>query len=120
MVYHEICLAADCAALDERAKKIADGLAASERGKLDLEWWWKSTDSLREGKEKANEIIAQAEKRSLQMIEEAKAAARVEADRIMVGAKAEIEQEAVRTKENLRDELAKLAVLGGRYLAPRD
>ena len=83
-------------ALDERAKKIADGLAAAERGKHDLELATKrSTEALREGKEKASELIANAEKRAAQMIEEAKVNAKAEADRIVTGAKAEIDQEAV-------------------------
>ncbi len=100
-------------ALDERAKKIADGLAAAERGKQDLELATKrSTDALREGKEKASELIANAEKRAAQLIEEAKAAAKVEADRIVTGAKAEIEQEAVRAKEQLREQMSVLVVSG--------
>lgn len=96
-------------ALDERAKKIADGLAAAERGKHDLELATKrSADALREGKEKAGELLAQAEKRAAAIVEEAKAAAKVEADRIIAGAKAEIDQEAVRAKEALRDQVATL------------
>ena len=80
-------------ALDERAKKIADGLAAAERGKQDLELATKrSTEASREGKEKAAELIANAEKRAAQLIEEAKVNAKAEADRIVAGAKAEIDR----------------------------
>ena len=76
-------------ALDERAKKIADGLAAAERGKQDLELATKrSTEALREGKEKAAALIANAEKRGAPLIEEAKAAAKVEAEPIVTGAMA--------------------------------
>ena len=108
-------------ALDERAKKIADGLAAAERGKLDLELATKrSAEALREGKEKAVDVIAQADKRALQLIDEAKQAAKVEADRIIAGAKAEIEQEAARAKEALRDQVAKLAVAGAEKILRRE
>lgn len=108
-------------ALDERAKKIADGLAAAERGKQDLELATKrSTDALREGKEKASELIANAEKRAAQLIEEAKAAAKVEADRIVSGAKAEIEQEAVRAKEQLREQMSVLVVSGAEKILRRE
>ena len=108
-------------ALDERAKKIADGLAAAERGKHDLELATKrSTESLREGKEKAAELIANAEKRAAQVIEEAKLAAKAEADRIVAGAKAEIDQEAVRAKEQLREQLSALVVTGAEKILRRE
>lgn len=108
-------------ALDERAKKIADGLAAAERGKHDLELATKrSAEALRQGKEKAAELLAQAEKRAAQIIEEAKAQAKVEADRVVAGAKAEIEQETVRAKESLRDQVAALAVAGAEKILRRE
>lgn len=108
-------------ALDERAKKIADGLAAAERGKHDLELATKrSTEALREGKEKAAELLAQAEKRAAQVIEEAKATAKTEADRIVAGAKAEIDQEAVRAKEQLREQLSALVVSGAEQILRRE
>ena len=108
-------------ALDERAKKIADGLAAAERGKQDLELATKrSTEALREGKEKAAELIANAEKRGAQLIEEAKLTAKVEADRVVSGAKAEIEQESVRAKEQLREQVASLVVSGAEKILRRE
>jgi F-type H+-transporting ATPase subunit b len=108
-------------ALDERAKKIADGLAAAERGKHDLELATKrSTEALREGKEKAAELIANAEKRAAQVIEEAKVAAKVEAGRIVAGAKAEIDQEAVRAKEQLREQVSALVVSGAEKILRRE
>lgn len=108
-------------ALDERAKKIADGLAAAERGKHDLELATKrSAESLREGKEKAADVISQAEKRGLQLIEEAKLAAKAEAERIIAGAKAETEQEAARAREALRDQVAQLAVAGAEKILRRE
>ena len=109
------------AALDERAKKIADGLAAAERGKQDLELATKrSTEALREGKEKAAELIGNAEKRAAQLIEEAKVNAKAEADRIVAGAKAEIDQEAVRAKEQLREQVASLVVSGAEKILRRE
>ncbi len=108
-------------ALDERAKKIADGLAAAERGKQDLELATKrSTEALREGREKASELLAQAEKRGAQLIEEAKATAKAEADRIVAGAKAEIDQEAVRAKEQLREQVSALVVAGAEKILRRE
>lgn len=108
-------------ALDERAKKIADGLAAAERGKHDLELATKrSADALREGKEKSADLLAQAEKRAAQIIDEAKAAAKVEAERIVATGKADAEQEAVRAKEQLRESVAALAVAGAEKILRRE
>ena len=108
-------------ALDERAKKIADGLAAAERGKHDLELATKrSADALREGKEKSADLLAQAEKRAAQIVDEAKAAAKVEAERIVAAGKADAEQEAVRAKEQLRESVAALAVAGAEKILRRE
>ena len=79
------------AALDARKKQIADGLAAGERGKHDLELAAKhSTELLREAKEKAVDIIALGDKRASEIIEEAKVQAQVESARILATAKNEI------------------------------
>ena len=76
-------------ALDERATKIAEGLAAAERGKQSLDLAAKhSAETVREGKERVVELLVQAEKQSQQIIEEAKAQARIEADKVVAGAKA--------------------------------
>ena len=100
-------------AMQERQKQIADGLAAAERGKQDLELASKrSAELLQQARQQAAEIIAQAEKRSSQMIEEAKSTARGEGERIVTAAKAEIEQEVNRAKEALRSQIAVLAVAG--------
>jgi len=108
-------------ALDERAKKIADGLAAAERGKHDLELATKrSADALREGKEKAADLLAQAEKRAAQIIEEAKIAAKVEADRIVAAGKVEADQEVVRAKEHLREQVSALVVSGAEKILRRE
>jgi F-type H+-transporting ATPase subunit b len=108
-------------ALDERATKIAEGLAAAERGRQSLDLASKhSAETMREGKEKVAEVIAQAEKRALQIIEDAKAQAKLEADKVVAGAKAEIEQEAARVKESLRERVAELAVAGAEKILRRE
>ena len=105
-------------ALEARRKQIADGLAAADRGRHELELAARrASENLHEAKEKAAEIIAQAEKRALQLIDKAKGAAKEEGDRLIVAAKAEIEQESHRAREVLRAEVAALVVAGaGRVL----
>lgn len=109
------------AALAERKKQIADGLAAGERGRHDLELAEKrASDILKEAKQKAAEIIAQADKRGVEIVEESKAHAKVEAERLVTGAKAEIEQETFRAKAALRDQVAALAVAGAEKILRRE
>jgi F-type H+-transporting ATPase subunit b len=108
-------------ALDERATKIAEGLAAGERGRQSLDLAAKrSAETLRESKEKMAEVLTHAEQRAQQIIEEAKVQARHEADKILTGAKAEIEQEAARVKELLRERVAELAVAGAEKILRRE
>ena len=100
-------------ALRDRQKKIAHGLEAADRASRDLELAReKSAQELRAAKQQAAEIIEQANKRSSQIVEEAKHQARVEGERLLALAKAEIEQERNRAKETLRAEIATLAVVG--------
>lgn len=107
--------------LAERNKRIADGLAAAERGKQELELAGKrSAEVLREGKERASDIVGQAEKRALQIIEEAKIAAKAEGDRMIAGAKSEIAQEVSRAKEALRIQVSALAVAGAEKILRRE
>lgn len=108
-------------AMHERQKQIADGLAQTERAKHELELAGKrSAELIREGKERSAEIIALAEKRAQQIIDEAKEAAKVEGARIVVGAKAEIDQEVMRAKEALRERVADLAVAGAGKILRRE
>ena len=108
-------------ALDERATKIAEGLAAAERGRQSLDLAAKhSAETVREGKEKVADIVAQAEKRAQQIIEDAKVQAGFEAEKVVAGAKAEIEQEAARVKESLRERVAELAVAGAEKILRRE
>ena len=108
-------------AIEERQKTIADGLAAGERGKHDLELAsQRSSEMLKETKQRAAEIIAQAEKRSSEIIENAKVAAKEEGDRILTGAKAEIEHEVFSAKELLRQHAADMAVAGAAKILRRE
>lgn len=108
-------------ALAERKKQIADGLAAGERGKHELELASKrGAGMLHETKQKSAEIIVQAEKRAEQIIEEAKANAKTEGERLLTGAKAEIEQEIHRAKEGLRQQVADLAMAGAEKILRRE
>lgn len=100
-------------ALRERQKKIADGLDAANRASRDLELAQeKAARELRQAKQQAAEIIEQANKRSNQIVEEAKDLARVEGERLLSAAKAEIDQETNRVKETLRSEIARIAIAG--------
>ncbi len=108
-------------AVETRQKQIADGLAAGERGRHELELAAKrATQELHGAKEKASEIIAQAEKRASEIVEEAKNNAKAEGDRIVAGAKAEIEQEVNRAKEGLRQQVAGLAIAGAEKILRRE
>lgn len=108
-------------ALDERAKKIADGLAAAERGRQDLASAEQRAAQIeREARTRAQEIIAAAEKRATGIVEEAKVQAKAEQDHIVAGAKAEIDQEAQRTKDALRRQVALLAVAGAEKILRRE
>ncbi len=101
-----------------RQKRIADGLAAADKGKHELELSEKrAKEHLVEAKSQAAEIMAQAERRGGEIVEEAKEKARVEGDRLITAARSEIEQEANRAKEQLRGQVAALAATGaGRIL----
>ncbi|MGQ0525238.1 MAG: F0F1 ATP synthase subunit B [Betaproteobacteria bacterium] len=108
-------------AMEQRQKQIAEGLAAAERGKQDLEQASKrTTELLHEARQQAQDILAQADKRAAAMIEEAKGAAKAEGDRLVAGAKAEIEQEISRAKEMLRTQVAALAVAGAEQILMRE
>ena len=101
------------AAMAEREKKIADGLAAADRAGHDLELAKeKAVERLKEAKHEAAGIVDSANKRASQIVEEAKDAATVEADRVKASAQADIEQEPNRAREQLRGEVAALALAG--------
>lgn len=108
-------------ATENRQKTIAEGLAAGERGKHELELAsHRSADVVREAKQRATDIITQAEKRAAEIVEEAKVAAKEEGGRILVGAKAEVEQEVFRAREALRQQVADLALAGAAKILRRE
>jgi F-type H+-transporting ATPase subunit b len=107
--------------VDARQKTIADGLAAAEQGRKSLEISSKQADqAIQEARARAAEIVAQAEKRGGQVVEEAKAAAKAEGDREKAAAKADIQQEAQRAREQLREQVAALAVAGAEKILRRE
>jgi F-type H+-transporting ATPase subunit b len=108
-------------ALDERKKKIADGLAAAERGKHEQELAEKRAKQvIHEAKEQANEIITQAQRRGNEIVDESKDNARTEGERILVSAQAEIKQEANRAKDELRSQVGSIAIAGAAKILSRE
>lgn len=108
-------------AIEQRQKQIADGLAAGEQGKQALANSAKQADvEITKARDRAAEIVGQAEKRSAQMIEEAKATAQEAGNRELAAARAEIEQETSRAREALRDQVAALVVAGAEKILRRE
>ena len=108
-------------AIEARQKTIADGLAAAEEGKRSLEQSNKRADEeIRKARERATEVLSQAERRAAQMIDEAKNLAKEEGSREKAAAKAEIAQELTRAREQLRDQVASLAVAGAEKILRRE
>jgi len=98
-------------ALTERRTKIADDLAAAEKGRHEKELAEKrAIEVIKEAKDKAQDIINHAEKRGNEVTDEAKEKAKEESDRIVAAAQGEIEQETNRAREQLRAAVAELAV----------
>jgi F-type H+-transporting ATPase subunit b len=109
------------AALEERTKKIADGLAAAERGRHEQELAEKRAQQvIHEAKDQANEIISQAQRRGNEIVDESKDTARVEGERILTSAKAEIEQEANKAKDELRTQVGSIALAGAEKILGRE
>jgi len=108
-------------ALNERKQKIADGLAAAERGTHEHELAQKrAVEILQEAKLQAQEIINQAQKRGSEIVDEAKQGARAEAARIVTAANVEINQEVNHAREQLRSQVASLAVAGASRVLKRE
>ena len=108
-------------ALDQRANKIAEGLAAAERGKSDFEKAeLKVAQWLNEGRERVSQMIASANKRAQLITNQAKEAAQVEANKILETARLEIAQATSRAREKLREEVAQLAIAGAEKILRRE
>jgi F-type H+-transporting ATPase subunit b len=108
-------------AMDDRRKKIADGLAAAEQGSKSLdEAQHKIAQLDAEARTRAQAMIAETERRGQQIVEEARAQAKVEGDRLIANARAEAEQAMQRAKETLRDQVAALAVAGAEQILRKE
>jgi F-type H+-transporting ATPase subunit b len=109
------------AALDERAKKIADGLSAADKAKAELAQANKRVEEqLSAARNDAAQRLADAERLAQSMIEEAKGRANDEGQKIIAAAKAEAEQEATKAREALREQVAALAVKGAESILKRE
>jgi F-type H+-transporting ATPase subunit b len=98
-------------ALEDRKAQIADGLANAERGLHEQELARKrASDTLKKAKAQTAEMISLAQKRAAEIVEEAKEEARAEGERILTSAHAEIERERNRLKDQLREQIAQLAI----------
>jgi F-type H+-transporting ATPase subunit b len=108
-------------AIEERQKKIADGLAAADKGAKSLdEAKAAGAEIIKEARAQAMKIADQAGRRSNEMIEEAKTTAIAEGQRLIGDAKAEVALESNRAREQLRKEVATLAVTGASKLLGRE
>lgn len=108
-------------AVESRQKQIADGLAAGEQGRQSLVHAEKRiADMISEAKTKASEIVATGEKFRVDTIDQAKSEARAEGERIIAAAKAEIQQEVARAREQLRNQVADLVVEGASKILKRE
>jgi F-type H+-transporting ATPase subunit b len=109
------------AALDERAKKIADGLSAADKARSELAVANQRVEQqLAAAREDAAKRLADAERLGQQMVEEAKSRASEEGAKIIAAAKAEAEQEAAKAREVLREQVAGLAVRGAEAILRRE
>jgi F-type H+-transporting ATPase subunit b len=108
-------------AMDERQRKIAQGLAAAEEGEKELSQARDKAEAIiREARERANQIIDHAQHRANELIEQAKGAAGAEGARILAAAQQQIELETTRAKESLRREVAGIAVGAATKLLGRE
>lgn len=108
-------------AMAERSKRIADGLAAAEQGKRDLEIaHHKITEQLRDAKLEAASIIEQATQRASHIVEDAKEHARNEGSRLLAVAKSEINQEVISAKQELQQQVSELAIVIAQKVLQRE
>ena len=108
-------------ALDERAAKIADGLAAADKAKADLSSANKRVEEeLAKTRTETASRLADAERRAQAIVEEAKAKATEEGNKIIAAAKAEADQQTVKARETLREQVAALAVKGAEQILRKE
>jgi F-type H+-transporting ATPase subunit b len=108
-------------ALDERAKKVADGLSAADKAKAELSNANRRVEEqLSSARKDAAQRLADAERLAQSMVEEAKSRAIEEGAKIIASAKAEAHQEAIKVREALRDQVAVLAVKGAEQILRKE
>lgn len=108
-------------ALDERAQKIADGLAAADKAKTELVAANQRVEKqLAESRNETASLLADAERRAQAIVAEAKSRATVEADKILAQAKADADQQVIQAREALRDQVAVLAVRGAEQILRKE
>ena len=108
-------------ALDERATKVAEGLAAAERGNIDLaNATKKAEEAMASARQEGVQRVAEAEKRAQLTAEEIKANAQAEAARIIAQAKLDAEQQIGKARDELRNQVAALAVKGAEQILRRE
>jgi F-type H+-transporting ATPase subunit b len=108
-------------AMEERQKRIADGLAAAERGHLEFDLaQQKAAESLREVREHTADMLAEAGKRAAQLLDEAKLQAKEEGARMIAAMRAEAEHERNAAREQLRQAVAELAVAGAAKILAKE
>jgi F-type H+-transporting ATPase subunit b len=109
------------AALDERASKIADGLAAADKAKSELSSANKRVEAeLAKSRAETTALLADAERRGQALVEEAKSKATEEGSKIIAAAKVEAEQQTIRAREALREQVAALAVKGAEQILRKE
>ncbi|WP_420465225.1 F0F1 ATP synthase subunit B [Panacagrimonas sp.] len=108
-------------AMDDRKAKIADGLAAAEKGARSLsDAAAQSEEALKQARVQAQEILAGANKQATNLVEQAKVQAKTEADRIVAAAGDEVARETAKAREELRKQVGELAVLGAAKILKRE
>jgi F-type H+-transporting ATPase subunit b len=107
--------------LDERASKIADGLAAADKAKSELSSANKRVEEeLAKSRTETAARLAEAERRGQTIVEEAKVKATEEGSKIIAAAKVEAEQQTVKAREALREQVAALAVKGAEQILRKE
>ncbi len=108
-------------AMTDRQNRIADGLAAAEKGSKSLaDASAKSEETLKQARAQAQEILAGANKQATQLVDAAKVQAKTEGDRIVAAAHEEVVREVAKAKETLRKQVGELAVLGAAKILKRE
>jgi len=108
-------------AMDEREKRIADGLASAERSQHELELAKeRAAEHIREAKAQAGDIIEKANRQGAAIVDEARTEARAVGEREQAAAQARIEQEIGQAKAQLRQEVSDLAILGASRILERE